>query len=272
MSRQPTISVVVVAYQAPEALDRCLASITTFGKEQTEVVVVDNERVNRGFSGGVNTGVNLARGEFVFLLNPDAEIHRESIQALLQMHEKQEAVGVAAPQLVDVHGNWYLNHSLQPTVITAPIVYSGLNRLFSWTELVRRHWFMDSPEQSARNVGIVSGAAMFMKREVFIEIAGFDERFFMYWEEVDFCRRLQQQGLSIWYWPEARVTHLGGASSPTRAKRMGWFRQSRFLFFKKHFGRVYAIILELWLRLSEQWRWVVGLGIAAILLRFLWSY
>jgi GT2 family glycosyltransferase len=182
---------------------------------------------NLGFAAGNNTAAAWARGRYLLLLNPDAMPQPGSLRAALHQLDACPDVGLAAK-------------------------FPGSATLAR----LDRRWA--NPDENAV-VDWIPGAFVFVKREVFGQLEGFDEHFFMYYEEVDLCRRLQAQGLKIYYWPALKATHIGGASAKTvkteRLSRSGsqlesWRMRSGLLYYRKHHGALGAAGLH-WL----EWSW-----------------
>lgn len=257
------LSIIIVAYRAEKELDQLINSIPK--KKSWEVIVVDNNKINRGFGKGCNLGAKKAKGEFLLFINPDCVVKDRAIDKLLKKLRSDKSIGIIGPQLVNEKNQAYLSYSRQPNRFSAFVVYSFLNRILWNSQVVQRHWMQDSNLDEPKSVGIISGAVMMIRKSDFVKVGGFDERFFMYWEEVDLCRRLiNDLGKQVFYYPQARVVHLGEKSTQVGSlKTRHWFYQSRFKFFAKHYGWWYAELLDTWLRLTEEWRLLVIVIVAS---------
>jgi len=244
------VSVIIVAYRAQKALEQCQKSLGTH--PWIEVIVVDNSHHNRGFSRGCNLGAFQARGEYLFFLNPDCVVKPGCIETLVQMLDRDKQVGVVAPQLLDSKQQAYLSYTRQPQWYSAPVVYAFIDTWWPDNRLSVKYWYRGKTLKRKRRVESVSGAAMMIRKSLFDQLNGFDERFFMYWEDADLCRRVLQQDYTIWYVPTAQIIHVRGCSTKgSEAQARWWFVASRYGFFKKHMGVGYASLLELWLRPQE---------------------
>lgn len=261
--KKPTVSVVIVAYRDMEHVARCVETIGAH--PDIEIVIVNNSHQNRGFGAGCNLGALWANGETLIFLNPDTEA---TADALFNLHAalRDEGIGIIGPALTNDRGVVVSSASEQPTRLNFWWVYSFLNTLFPWSSWSQQFWHGFAPPAERTTVGVVSGAAMAMRKKVFDEIGGFDEHFFLYWEEVDLARRCFMRGWDIVYEPAIVVKHVGGTSTPAHSERvMMWFRASRHYFMKKYFGWIYAAVVEGFLSASEHWQWVVGLvGLLAL--------
>ena len=262
MPKKVNLSIIIVDYRAKEELARCLASI---GKNSGwQIIVVDNNRHNRGFAKASNLGAKKARGEYLLFLNPDTVVAKNSIQLLLGKIKQNKNIGIIAPQLTDSKNKAYRSYSRQPSMLSAPIVFSFINTLLKNNFVSQKYWYKNSSLSKEKNVEAVTGAALMIKKKLFEEIGGFDERFFMYWEDIDLCRRVLATGKLICFYPAAKIMHFGGRSTlGVKTKASKWFKKSRFLFFAKHFGNIYGLLLEIFLRLFESWRFLAILTLAA---------
>jgi GT2 family glycosyltransferase len=256
------ISIIIVAYKSPEVLKRTLESIPE--DKQFEVVMVDNSQHNRGFGKACNLAVKKAKGELLFFLNPDTKIVGDAINLLAKKLMSQDDLGIVVPQLLDDQKVPYLSFSRQPTRKNVLVVYSWLNTWFPNNRLSRDYWYAGASLEVERLVDDVSGAAMMMRKADFMAIGGFDERFFMYWEDNDLCWRMLKTGKQILYYPQAKIIHTRGGVTPERSVWVRqWFRRSRYLFFKKHFGKGYALVAQTLLVLMEEWRLILLLLLLA---------
>ena len=220
----PTISAVVVDYRAGEALAHCVASLRANGV--TEVIVVDNAEtpesarvlagdaatvvasgVNLGYGRGVNRGAALATGEYLVVSNPDILVHEGAVAILVSHLATQPGVGVVAPRIQRPDASVYPSQRVFPNVWLAG-AHALLAPVWPDNPATRRY-------RAARADGTVewvSGAFFVMRRSDFEAVGGFDERFFMFAEDMDLCWRVRERGLGIAAVNEAVVTHAEGLS------------------------------------------------------------
>ncbi len=235
----PTLSFVIVTWNVRSLVLDCLESLERHVSKEClfEVIVVDNASrdgtveairrrfpdvrvlanpTNRGFGAANNQGIRLARGRYIFLLNPDTVVHAGTVRQLMKVLEEEPEVGVCGPKLV------YPDGRVQRSVRSFPTLAAALHRytVFRWLKIFRqayRRWRCDGFDyEQPADVDQLMGAAMLFRREVLEQTGGFDERFFMYFEEVDLCYRVKQAGWRLRYVPEAVVTHFAGQSSSQR--------------------------------------------------------
>lgn len=248
------LSIVIVNWNTEGLLRRCVDSVLA---ERVpflqEVIVIDNasqddsmaflsgypdqvrlvvNTENRGFAAGCNQGLRLSAGRYILLLGPDAEVLPGALQALLAFMDSHGSAGAAGPTLLNADG------TLQPSGSHFP----GLRRLLAVHPLIERFW--PPPEDPLRRrdfrqiaeVDEVSGACLLIRRRAFEEVGFFDERFFMYFEEVDWCRRLTLRGWKVYYVPDAKVIHQWRSRSDPTPEVHGYFLRSRLYYARKHFG------------------------------------
>lgn len=196
---------------------------------------------NRGFGAACNQGAALAEGEFVLFLNPDARIFSESLlRPLTYLKEPGAAdVGIVGVSLVDEKNKVARSCSRFPTVASFFVNATGLNRLPGlqrWTQAM-----VEWPHDSNRQVDQVIGAFFLMRRDLFVALHGFDERFFVYFEEVDLSLRARQAGFRSMYIADVQAYHAGGGTSQqVKGHRLFYSLRSRLLYGFKHFKRMPA--------------------------------
>jgi N-acetylglucosaminyl-diphospho-decaprenol L-rhamnosyltransferase len=270
------VDVVVVSYNSREQLRGCVDPIA--GRPGVSVTVVDNassdgsletlgglqvdaiaQRENRGFAHGCNAGWRRGSAPYVLFLNPDARIGEPSLSTLVTVLERDPAVGAVAPRIHDADGS--LDHSLRryPRLRSTYSRALFLHRLFpgaSWTdELVRAREAYEAPGRP----DWVSGACVLVRRDALEALGGMDERFFMYCEDIDLCRRIVDQGWELAYEPAALVVHAGGASSP-RTGLVPVLAASRIRYAHKHYGRLRAALERIGVGLEAATHLVVSRG------------
>lgn len=270
------VDVVVVSYNSRGELRDCVEPLTRLA--DVEVIVVDNassdgsleviadlpvERIalpqNGGFGHGCNAGWRAGRSPYVLFLNPDARIDSEALDRLVAVLEGSAGAGAVAPRIN--HDDGTLDYSLRrfPRLRSTYARALFLHRIFpraTWTdELIR------GPEVYAqpRSPDWVSGACILARRTVLEELGGFDEGFFMYCEDIDLCRRIQDAGHDLRYEPAAVITHIGGASAP-RTSLLPVLAQSRLRYAGKHLSAPGALVERLGIALEALTHIVVSSG------------
>jgi GT2 family glycosyltransferase len=260
------VDVVVVSYNSRDRLRACVDPL--LGLSDVNVFVVDNaspdgslEAVNDlaltaiqlsengGFAHGVNAGWRGGSAPYVLLLNPDARINGDSLDALVSALEEVPRRGAVAPRIVDDDGSLDWSQRRYPRLRSTYARALFLHRLFpraDWTdELIR-----DEEAYTRRgSPDWVSGACVLLRREALEQVGGLDEGFFMYAEDIDLCKRLRSAGYELLYEPAAVVEHEGGASVP-RTSLLPVLAASRMRYAVKHRGRVGALLERLGIALE----------------------
>ncbi len=285
------ISVIIVNWNVRELLRRCLASVIESCKKdagfQTEIIVIDNassddsvgtveqefpqvrlvrNACNLGFTSANNQGIRLSSGRYLLLLNPDTEVRDSAISVQGQYLDSNPAVAVVGPQLMNADGSVQSSRRRFPTVITAFIESTVLQRYLGGLPVIRRYYFEDKPDNFVQEVDWLVGACLMVRREAIEQVGSLDEDFFMYFEELDLCYRLKKARWKIVYLPEAQVVHYYGQSSEKDLPhRHIYFNDSKCKFFRKHYGPATAIMLRWFLLgtyifqiVEEGLKWLLG--------------
>jgi GT2 family glycosyltransferase len=238
-------------------MDACLRSLRQHvGGVTYEVTVVDNassdgtaEYVRRehpwvrviarssngGLSRAVNEGVAASTGTYAMALNPDTHIEHDALSPLAAYLREHPDCGVVAPKLLDDDGTLQLSCRSFPGYTTALFGrYSLLTRFVPGNRYSRDYLLTDFDHASTREVDWVSGAAMMFPRAVFDRIGGWDAGYFMFNEDVDFCKRVRDAGLRVVYLPEAFVYHEIGVSKRAPARIVFERHKSMWRYYRKH--------------------------------------
>ena len=254
----PDVSVVIVNYNGLRFLAECLDSLktTAFQRHSHEVIVIDNassdgsqaflrertdiryieSKLNLGFTGGNNRAAADARGKVLLLLNNDTRL--EGPLDLLVDQALQPGVGAAGPRLAYGDGRLQFSVGFDHTPLRIVLSWMGLERQHRLHPIFRRMQTQPSfYDHSHAQVAWVSGAVLATRTEVWRSLDGLDDTFFMYCEDVDYCRRVAGKGLRVAYVADVRVTHYEGAGKAWIGS-MALSRTSRsyFEFTAKHFG------------------------------------
>ncbi len=279
------VNIIIVNYRTPELVIACLRSlageVATVG--DCRVLVVENGSMddsaarigsairaenwggwvellplpnNLGFAGGNNAALrlllpSLRPTDYVLLLNPDTVIRPGAVRALVEFLEQHPGVGIAGSRLEDPDGTPQRSAFRFFSVASE---FEGGIRLGLVSRLLRQRLVAPPVRDQAHPTDWVAGASMLVRRAVFADIGLLDEGFFLYYEEVDFCRRARRAGWSCWYVPQSRVVHLVGQSSgvtcanrPAKPLPRYWFDSRRRYFLKNH-GRLYLGLADVgWL-------------------------
>lgn len=234
---RPGLSVVLVTYNSAHVVAGALEGLAELA--DAEVVVVDNGSTdgtvellrerwpdavvvesggNVGFAKGVNLGVRSARGSFVMLLNPDATITDSHVRTLLAA-ARRDPDSVFAPFIEQPAPQRIVSAGWMPTTWRMFTHYSGLSRLGDRARWLQGHYLLPVQVTCPVRVDWATGACLLLSRELWDRLGGLSERWFMYAEDVEFCWRVRSSGHDVWLLPEARATHLVGASDGHRSER-----------------------------------------------------
>lgn len=233
--------------------------------EFPHVRLISNDR-NRGFTAANNQGLNLSRGRTLLLLNPDAELLDDALLTMTRYMDDHPEVGALGPQLRYPDGSPQSSRRRFPTLATGLVESTILQEWWPDNRLIRRYTVADRGDDLVQEVDWLVGACLLVRRQAYEEVGGLDEGYFMYSEEMDWCRRLKDAGWRIIYLPTAVVIHHEGKSSEqVVAARHIHFHSSKVRYFRKHHGRWQGEFLRCFLLLTyvyqlgrEGLKWLVG--------------
>jgi GT2 family glycosyltransferase len=212
--------------------------------------VLENSK-NVGFGAGANKAVRSAKGEYLFVLNPDTICNKNSIKLLFDRAKNDKKIGVLGPQQIDKNGKILHSIGSMPKLPDALFALSFLNKIWPGNPYSNKYWAKGVNRNAEQETETVGGACMLFPKKIFDKVGGFDERFFMYFEEADICWRIKTAGYKILYYPEAKIIHLIGGSTSNKKWIRKTFEESRFKFFQKYYGTPIALISELFFRISS---------------------
>lgn len=269
------LSIILVNWNTRELTHNTLASVyrETSGID-FEVIVVDNKSAddsvamikrdfpqvklientnNDGFAKGNNLGLTIAQGEYLMLLNTDTIVHDKAITKLVSYLDTHTDTMMVGPRLLNGDGTF--QHACRRNL---PDIWNSFFHLFGFTKLFKNNAAINNYKKynqdpnTTEPVTALSGAAMLFRRKVYEHTGGLDERFFMYGEDLDFCKQVFDEGWITMYVADAKITHFGGGSSAKRrTKSLVNFYEAMWLYYDKHFRAQYFFIFN----------WVVWLGI-----------
>jgi len=255
----PEVAVVIVNYNAGQELGRALAALATaLDGRSWEGVVVDNAssdgsvsavdefapRVrllrnaeNVGFGRGINQGAAATTAPLLLIVNPDCRLQPGAFAALAHELVERPRCAVAGPRVLDPDGVVQGSARGDPDMLTGVFGRtSRVRRLLPWLPVSQRN-VADGVATANQSMTVdwVSGACMLVRRAAFDAVGGFDERYFLYWEDADLCRRLRARGDEIRYVPGATAIHVVGTSSRTaQAASIRAFHESAYLYYATH--------------------------------------
>jgi len=276
------LSIVIVSWNVRDLLEACLRSIESgpvavvapgepYDGERlgVEVIVVESGSEdgtgamlaehfpwvhvietgeNVGFSRGNNIGIAVTRGRYVMLLNPDTEVIDDALPRMVVYMDRHRTVGVVGPRLLESDGvSVQSSRRRFPTLMTAFFESTWLQPIAP-RRVLEQYYVLDEPDDETLRVDWVTGAALLTRHVILELVGGLDENFFMYSEELDWCRRAKEAGWHVVYLPMAKVVHHGGKSSEqVEAQRHIYFQASKVRYFRKHHGATTALVLQVFL-------------------------
>jgi N-acetylglucosaminyl-diphospho-decaprenol L-rhamnosyltransferase len=266
------ITIVIVNYNTGHLLERLFSALgAAQGVLKLQMIVIDNasrdnsveilcskypfvelieNTSNVGFGRANNQAVARARGRYLLLLNPDAFVARDTLIKTFSFMEKNSRTGILGVRLLNEDGSPQPWFRVFPTPWNEFVAANALGRFFPGTGLIED---MAGDHREIRTCDWVRGCFYLVRKEVIDHVGLFDPRFFLYFEEIDHCRRCRQAGWDVTYFGDTEVVHIGGESAKTDASitRMGrqitgLHVESELLYFRKHYGLpglIFSIVL-----------------------------
>jgi GT2 family glycosyltransferase len=273
------LSIITVSWNVRELLRSCLQSVASGrGQLNIEMIVVDSassdgspemvrqdfpwvkliaSKENLGFPRGNNKGIERANGKHILLLNPDTIIMGDALTTMVDYLDQHLDVGGLGPQLLNQDGSIQSSRRRFPTFLTAIFESTWLEDMAP-ASITRHYYAQDLPDDQPADVDWVIGACLMVPRRVVDRVGLLDEGYFMYSEELDWCRRIVDNGWRIVYLPQAKVVHYFGKSSEQAVtNRHINFQRAKLRYFRKYHGRIPTLILRLILLLNYIWQIIV---------------
>ena len=259
------LSIIIVNYNVKEFLQTLLHSIEKASSNITkEVIVVDNasddasvefiknkfqsvnlieNKSNLGFGKANNQALEIARGEFILLINPDAVVSEDTFDKMISFFRENPDAGLAGCKILNADGSLQLACRRSfPGPWTSFTKVTGLSNLFPNSKLFARYNLTYLDENDTYEVDAISGSFMMMRKQVYKKVGGFDERFFMYGEDLDICYRVQQAGYKVYYVHSTQIIHYKGESTKrSDLDETKVFYDAMHLFVKKHFSSFFLV-------------------------------
>jgi len=283
------LSIIIVSYNTKELLEDCLKSVkTAINNLSSEVFVVDNDShdgtseavkknfswvklisndKNLGFSKANNQAIKKAKGEYVLILNPDTKVSPDTFTLMLDFMKKNPDVGVASCRVEFPNGELDVDCRRHfPTPWRSFTYFSGLSRLFKGSKIFDQYNYGYQSEANEQEIDACVGAFMMIPKKAIDKVGMFDEEFFFYGEDLDWCYRFHDHGYKIVYTPITKIIHYKGASSgikkssqeitkatsQTRKMVMHQSVRAMRIFYKKHYEKKYPFFVS-WLVYFGMW-------------------
>lgn len=255
-------SIIIVNWNTGPLLRQCLDAIPRAfsDSEEYEVLVIDNNssdksiaiaegspqkfqqflmKKNLGFAKANNIGIRQAGGDFVILLNPDTVALEGSFTNLISFAEKKEMVGAVGPRLLNADLSWQPSCRRFPDLAVFSQMFLKLHHFFPSLSAYNRYLMKDFTYEKEFVVDQIMGACMVIPRNALNKVGLLDEKYWIWFEEVDWCKRAHDSSLKIWFTPSAEVIHYGGVSFKKAfvPVRKEWrFMRSALRYSRKHLG------------------------------------
>ena len=264
----PKVSVLIVSYNVKQYIVHCIDSIKKSDySEKIEIIVVDNNSYddsineikakfnnviciqnesNIGFGKAVNQAAKVATGEYYLILNPDTIIEESTISTFVDYLEKNQNIGMVGPKILNSDGSLQRGSKRSfPTIGVALPKILGFDKLFPKSRRAGRYNLNYLNPDKTHKVDAISGSCMFIRSELFKTIGGFDERYFMFGEDLDLCYQVYQQKYEVHYLPATHIMHFQGESVKSAPyDSLNAFYQAMILFSEKHFSKSRNILTK----------------------------
>lgn len=261
------LSVVIITYNSAQYISECLRNLLReIGNRKAEIIFIDNKSednslelltefsgselpenisvsiitndMNRGYAPANNQGMKMSSGEYLLLLHPDVNIRQNGLKVMLDTLNEDSSIGMVAPQFLFPDG------TIQPSCRRFPkyssVIYEafGLTRIFSGSNTFNAWKMGDFDHLSRREVDQPMSACVLLKRKLLNQVGLMDEQFVMFFNDVDWCKRIKDAGWKIVFNPEATIEHvLGGSVNKVRSRMILRSHAGFYLYFQKHFRK-----------------------------------
>jgi hypothetical protein len=256
------LSVIIINWNTKDLLYECIAALRAHTHHiSLQIIVVDNHssdgspemveqnfprlhliknKENRGYGRAGNQGLEKAKGKYVLILNSDVTVNPNCLDQMFQFMESHPDIGASSCKLTFPDGS--LQHSCRkfPDFKTYLLMLLGVRFLFTRMKWFREYLMLDWDHSEIREVDQIMGSFLFIRKEVITQVGGFDERFWMYFEEVDLCLRIHKAGWKVVHYPYASAVHFLSKSSEQwgEIKKIKEYQKSLLKYFKKN-GKSY---------------------------------
>ena len=257
----PEISLILVSFNDWIHLEKCLQSLKGCLPElDLEIVVVDNNstdgspdlikknfpkiklicnKENLGFSKANNLGIRASAGEFVLFLNSDTIVNTQALTVLLEGMKRNPSIGAVGPALLSGQETYQVSFGKKVDFFSEFIQKGFFN--FYYSKKIKS-------DRKVREVGWLSAACLLVRRKALDEAGGFDENYFLYFEDIDLCCQIRQEGWTLRFCPQAQIIHIGGTStSAVKNSSRYHYRKSQIYFYRKHNSRLSQGLLKIYL-------------------------
>ena len=285
--KQLDVTIIILSFNTKDLTLKCIASISKYEPQVNKIIIVDNNstdgsaelltsltkknknltlvklKENKGFAAGNNVGIKKVKTKYILVLNSDTEFKRPILRNMLKMLDEDEKIGAVSCKLVYPDGRVQATGGYFPTL---PSVFSWMtiqdlplvdNIIKPFHPLREKSIFRsDSFYQKDQDLDWLTGAFFLIRQEIVKKIGLFDENYFMYTEDVDYCYRIKEAGWKIKYFPEFEIVHHGGSSSTKEFSTLSEFEGIK-KFYKKFYPKSHFFWLRVFLKTGALWRILV---------------
>ncbi len=267
------LSILIVNFNTPEWVNKALTSIEKYIDVSYEIIVVDNGSddyelrtvmknfpavqlievlENKGFAGGNNIGLKVSRGKYILLLNSDAEFTSNTqIKNMIGYMDEHPKIAVMSPRIELPSGKLDMaSHRGEPTPWASFTHFSGLAKLFSQSEVFAQYHQTFKDFQKIHEIDACSGAAMLVRATAINKVGYLDDEFFMYAEDLDWCKRFREAGYTVVYFPKSVIIHhkyksgRGSQDQAVAQKISRHFYETMLQYYDKHYKKTYPFFVR----------------------------
>lgn len=264
------LSIIIVNWNTKNLLEKCLESVYKETKDlDFEVFVVDNgskdgssemvekkfpqvnlikNRFNVGFAKANNQAIRKSRGEYILLLNPDTIILGNTLKKMVDFLENHPQVGILGPKIINPDGSLQPSSRTFPTLMSQILILLKLHNFFPWLPPIKKYYMLNWDHSETREVDQVMGSCFMIRKKLIDKIGLLDENYWIWFEEVDFCKRAKIAGWEIWFLSDVSIIHHKARAfeQVSPIKKQIQLDRSMLRYFKKfHSKPAYFILLSL---------------------------
>jgi GT2 family glycosyltransferase len=267
-----TLDIIIVNYNSTRYSINLIKSIKNIDFLVKKIIVIDNNsknfklsapdsskveiirnKKNLGFATAVNQGIKKSKSKFILLLNPDTLVVDNSIKILLKSISNDKKIGAIGGKLIYPNKKEYLTANNKPTFLTGLFEFTNLKKIFPNNKITKNFWIEKTTNITKQTeVASLCGAFILFRKKNKKTLNLFDENFFLYLEDLDFCVTLKNKGYKIIFDPRSKIKHFGGKSNSSKYNTVlkDWYK-SRKYFFKKHLNIIQYLVLKFVFSIEE---------------------
>ena len=265
------ISVIIVTWNVSDFITQCVESAqNSIAGIPSEIVIIDNNSTdgtkkiikelsekytniiyrinadNMGFAQANNAGIKIASGKYIVLLNPDTIVKNNAFKEMLRFFSKTPNVAVAGCRHLNSDGTLQPSVRAFPTLLSQSLILLKLHRIFPNLPSLKKYFLTNFDYEKTQIVDQVAGSFFMLPRQVIDDIGYLDEKYFIWFEEVDYCKRVKEKGKFVYYVSQAEIIHFGSQSfqQVLSTKKQRMFNASMRYFFLKHHGITSYLIIS----------------------------